>query len=226
MEEKSSYLVLRLEGVLQSWGESAKWDTRDSASMPSKSGVVGLIACAMGLTRDDPTIAELGEAIQIAIRADRPGTKTVDFQTITGDPLRNADGKPKSGGNTIISRRTYLQDASFLAVIQAEAEWKERIVQALKHPKWGLYLGRKSCVPSRPVLECEDAVGDDLLDVVRSYPAADRAVFPLTYETEIPVAYAASYTRSDERKPGNRNFERRKVWRGVIKEAVHVSDKD
>lgn len=225
MEEKSSFLVLRLEGALQSWGESAKWDTRDSASMPSKSGIVGLIACAMGLTRDDPTIAELGEAIQIAVRADRPGIKTVDFQTVTGDPLRTAEGKPR-GGNTIISQRTYLQDASFLAVIQTEPEWRERIVQALQHPKWALYLGRKSCVPSRPILECVDAVGDDLLDVVRSYPAADRAVFPMIYETEIPVDYAASYTRSDVRKTGNRNFERRKVWRGVIKEAADVSDKD
>lgn len=225
MEEKSSFLVLRLEGALQSWGESAKWDTRDSASMPSKSGIVGLIACAMGLTRDDPTIAELGEVIRIAVRADRPGIKTADFQTVTGAPLRTANGKPR-GGNTIISQRTYLQDASFLVVIQVEPEWRERIAQALQHPKWALYLGRKSCVPSRPILECVDAAGDDLLNVVHSYPAADRAVFPMSYETEIPVDYAASYTRPDVRKAGNRNFERRKVWRGVIKENGDVSDKN
>lgn len=34
-------LMLRLEGVLQSWGEHSRFDSRDSASMPTKSGVVG-----------------------------------------------------------------------------------------------------------------------------------------------------------------------------------------
>lgn len=225
MEEKSSFLVLRLEGVLQSWGESAKWDNRDSAAMPSKSGVVGLIACAMGLPREDPLIAELGASVCMAVRADRPGRKIEDFQTVTGNPLRTAEGKPR-GSNTIISRRTYLQDASFLVVLEAAPAWKEKIAEALQNPKWCMYLGRKSCVPSRPILECADAAGSSLLEVLRNYPAADRAVFPMTYETEIPLADSASYTRPDERKPGNRNFERRKVWRGVIQEAADVSDED
>lgn len=225
MEEKSSFLVLRLEGALQSWGESAKWDARDSASMPSKSGIVGLIACAMGLSREDPKAAELADAIRIAVRADRPGEKTVDFQTITGNPLLNAEGKPR-GGNTIISQRAYLQDASFLVVIETDFHWHQRIAAALRNPRWCIYLGRKNCVPSRPVLECENAGGRDVLEIVRTYPAANRAVFPLSYETEIPIDYAASYTRPDERKAGSRNFERRKVWRGVIKEAVHVPDEN
>lgn len=225
MAENASLLVLRLEGALQSWGENAKWDIRDSASMPTKSGIVGLIACAMGLERDDSAIAELSSAITVAIRADRPGTKTEDFQTITGAPLRNAEGKPR-GSNTIISKRTYLQDASFLVVISSDAAWQDRIVSALKNPKWCIYLGRKNCVPSRPVLECENMAGTDMLEVIRMYPAAERAVYPLTYETDIPISYAGSYTRPDERKPGYRNFERRKVWRGVIKEADSVSDKN
>lgn len=225
MAEKSSLLVLRLEGALQSWGERAKWDDRDSASMPSKSGIVGLLACAMGLEREDPEITALSEAISVTVRADRPGIKAVDFQTITGDPLRTANGGKRSPG-TVISKRIYLQDASFLVVIAADALWHDRIAAALKAPKWCVYLGRKTCVPSRPVLECEAPEEQDPLKLIRTYPAADRAVYPMTFETDIPLSQAASYTRPDERKPGWRSFERRMVWRGVIEEDSHVSDEN
>ena len=77
-------LALRLEGVLQSWGDHAKWETRDSADFPSKSGVVGLLSCAMGLERDNPEITALSDSVQIAVRADRPGTRMLDFHTVQG----------------------------------------------------------------------------------------------------------------------------------------------
>ena len=44
MAETKQLLVLRLDGPLQSWGENAKWDFRDSSTMPTKSGIVGLLA--------------------------------------------------------------------------------------------------------------------------------------------------------------------------------------
>ena len=150
MTGNQTFLVLRLEGALQSWGESAKWDARDSAELPTKSGVVGLLGCALGLERGDPALAALSAAMRMAVRADRPGTRTVDFQTVTGDPLRNAEGKPKSTGNTIISRRAYLQDACFTVVLELEEPWRERVAAALRDPRWCICLGRKNYVPSRP----------------------------------------------------------------------------
>ena len=118
MAETKALLVLRLEGALQAWGEMSKWDFRDSADLPTKSGIVGLLGCALGLERGDPELSALSESVRLAIRADRPGVRTVDFQTVTGDPLRNAEGKPKSGGNTIISRHAYLQDACFTVFLE------------------------------------------------------------------------------------------------------------
>lgn len=229
MAEKSSLLVLRLEGAMQSWGDGSKWDDRDSTSMPSKSGIVGLLACAMGLEREDTEIAALSEAISVTVRADRPGTKAVDFQTVTTLPgyhLQTANGGRRSSGDTIISRRTYLQDASFLVVIAAEPIWHERIITALKAPKWCVCLGRKNCVPSRPVLECEAPVERDLLKLIRTYPVADRAVYPMIFETDVPLSNAVSYTKPDERRPGDRSFVRRTVWRGIIEEDSHVSDEN
>jgi CRISPR system Cascade subunit CasD len=49
-------LFLRLEGPLQSWGERARWDVRDTAPEPTKSGVIGLLACALGLSADEDWI--------------------------------------------------------------------------------------------------------------------------------------------------------------------------
>ena len=53
-------LFLRLEGPLQSWGERGRWSVRDTALEPTKSGVIGLIACALGY-RDDTQIRPLSE---------------------------------------------------------------------------------------------------------------------------------------------------------------------
>ena len=61
MAEKTPLIALRLEGALQSWGDHSKWDERDSGSFPSKSGVVGLIACAMGLERGSEELLALAD---------------------------------------------------------------------------------------------------------------------------------------------------------------------
>lgn len=122
MEEKKTLLILRLEGVLQAWGDHSKWDRRDSGDFPSKSGVVGLLACAMGLERGDPEIAALSSVLHMAVRADRPGVRILDLHTAQGYPLYNAEGKPRQN-NTVLSRRWYLQDASFLAVLDLPDEW-------------------------------------------------------------------------------------------------------
>lgn len=167
-------LALRLEGVLQSWGDHAKWETRDSADFPSKSGVVGLLACAMGLERDNSEITALSDSVQIAVRADRPGTRMLDFHTVQGRPrLYTAAGARTPDKSTIVSKRWYLQDASFLVLIETDEPWRERICQALKAPKWPIYLGRKSCVPSRPVLDGITTEYEDLLDALRRYPPAN-----------------------------------------------------
>ena len=93
MAERKHLLILRLEGAMQSWGENAKWDFRDSSTMPTKSGIVGLLGCAMGEERGSQVLLELARSITVAVRADRPGAKFVDFQTVQGDPLMAATGK-------------------------------------------------------------------------------------------------------------------------------------
>lgn len=42
------YLLLWLEAPLQAWGHDSRFGRRDSLDFPTKSGVLGLLACAMG----------------------------------------------------------------------------------------------------------------------------------------------------------------------------------
>ena len=117
MDDKKALIVLVLEGALQSWGDHSKWDERDSGDFPTKSGVVGLIACAMGIERGSAELAGLSDSIRIAVRADRPGTKAMDYHTAQGHPLRTAEGKRAPGASTVVSYRWYLEDACFTVFI-------------------------------------------------------------------------------------------------------------
>ena len=226
VEGKTNLIVLRLEGVMQSWGEDSKWNHRGSSQMPTKSGIVGLLACAMGLGRDDHDIVELGKAITLAIRADRPGMIMTDFQTVTGSPLMTAEGKPRGGGNTFISRRDYLQDASFTVFLEAREGWEERIVNALSNPVWPVYLGRKSCVPSRPVLMETTLEYSSLQDAVKRYPLSERSIKPVEYELEVGNDSLSSFSRTDQRISIDRGFTSRHVWRGTVRGDDNVSVKD
>ena len=225
MEERKTILVLRLEGPLQSWGENAKWDFRDSSTMPTKSGIVGLLGCAMGQEQGSQVLVELAQSITVAVRADRPGAKFVDFQTVQGDPLMAATGKPKTTGNTILSPHAYLQDASFTIFIDTTPEWQQRIISALENPRWCMYLGRKHYVPSRPIL-ADRMEAADLMEALKEYPAAERAEKTMTYECEHPDSTAASIQRPDDLIGTNRQFQLRRVWRGSVerKEEQDVSD--
>ena len=119
-------LFLRLEGPFQSWGERARWSVRDTAPEPTKSGVVGLLGCALGLNKDED-LRNLNGAIRIGVRCERPGNMLVDFHTVVGGVL-SAEGKVKKTASTrkpetVISFRSYLCDASFLAAVLASPEW-------------------------------------------------------------------------------------------------------
>jgi CRISPR system Cascade subunit CasD len=132
-------LFLRLEGPLQSWGERARWSVRDTAPEPTKSGIVGLLACALGLGSDDD-LHQLSRSIHLGVRCDRPGTRLVDYHTV-------------GGGYPYPTLLAYLCDASFLAAIQSGPDLIAELAEAVQNPHWPIYLGRKSCPPARPPYE-------------------------------------------------------------------------
>lgn len=171
-------LFLRLEGPLQAWGDNSQWSERRTAPEPTKSGIVGLLACALGW-KDDERIAALSRAIQIGVRCDVIGTAAPlrDYHTVGGGyttpQLLNAKGEPKySSGkpHTEPTWRYYLCDASFLAAVRADGEIIAQLAHAVQFPVWPPSLGRKSCVPTRPPF---DEVGDyeSIADALENHPA-------------------------------------------------------
>ena len=94
-------LLLRLAAPLQSWGSDSKFETRKTDREPTKSGVVGLLAAALGLRRDDTEGLARLNGLRFAVRADQEGSLLVDFHTA------------KSRDTSYVTYRHYLQDAVF-----------------------------------------------------------------------------------------------------------------
>jgi CRISPR system Cascade subunit CasD len=151
-------VFLRLDGPLQSWGVTSRFVVRETADVPSKSGVLGLICAAMGLRREAAN-GELEKlaALRMGVRIDRPGTKITDYHTAGAKlGMMSAAGVIKKTGTTgeietHVMRKEYLCDAAFLVALQGDASTVGKIVAKLQDPVWPPFLGRKSCPPSAPV---------------------------------------------------------------------------
>jgi len=134
-------LSLVLAGPLQAWGADSRFTTRASEEAPTKSGVIGLLAAAKGLRRTDPL--EEFAALRFAVRLDQPGAHLRDFQTARS--LDESKVMP-------LSERHYLADGRYLVGLEADTSLLEGLVDALLHPAHPLYLGRRSCPPSEPLV--------------------------------------------------------------------------
>ncbi|BCL28559.1 type I-E CRISPR-associated protein Cas5/CasD [Streptomyces aurantiacus] len=151
-------LLLRLTGPLQSWGERSHFNERDTARFPTRSGVIGLLASALGRHRGD-SLDDLTR-LSITIRADRPGVLLRDLHTVGGGlpakaTVTTAEGKKRSGGTgTLVTHRSYLADAAFTLALTAgdDAPLLGQAAAALAAPHWPPYLGRRSCPPEGPLL--------------------------------------------------------------------------
>jgi len=149
-------LFIRLEGPLQSWGLRARWGERDTALEPTKSGVIGLLACALGWGTDrQEDIRSLSAGLRCGVRVDRPGRLLIDYHTVVGG-VRSADGRIKITQSTrepetVVSHRFYLCGASFLVAVQGEDATIARVSDALQAPVWPPFLGRRSCPPTEPL---------------------------------------------------------------------------
>ncbi|MET9512772.1 type I-E CRISPR-associated protein Cas5/CasD [Streptomyces flavidovirens] len=163
-----SVLTLRLAGPLQSWGVGSRHNIRTTLPYPSKSGIVGLLAAACGIPRDgspsdttNVTLADLA-ALRLAVRADQPGELLVDYHTVSGashapaEPAQQRlptadDGRLQAKDSTKITRRHYLSDATFTAYLEGDLDLLTTVAHAVRRPRFPLFLGRRSCPPSKPL---------------------------------------------------------------------------
>jgi CRISPR system Cascade subunit CasD len=101
-----------------------------------------MLAAALGIQRnDDPKKLEPLTALRFGVRAEKEGRLLKDFHMVHS---------PKT---TDVTERHYLSDAVFLVALESEdTAFLQKIAEALQHPVYPLYLGRKSCPPTLPIV--------------------------------------------------------------------------
>ena len=178
------YLLLWLEGPLQSWGHDSRFGRRDTLGFPTKSGVLGLLCCALGAGGEQrewlASLANLDLQLVACTPADKLSKAAPrlpllrDFHMVgsgydDADPWQSllipktSEGKKAVGGGTKMTYRYYLQDMAFAVVLQVPADQAETLAAALQNPVWEIYLGRKACVPTELVYQGTFATADDAL---------------------------------------------------------------
>lgn len=156
-----STLLLRISAPLQSWGYESKFETRRTSREPTKSGVIGLLASALGRSRDE-SVQDLNE-LYFGVRVDHEGELIRDYHTA----YRHSKHKTKC--RTYVTHRYYLSDAVFLVGLESDnEELLQKLNNAVLSPAFPLFLGRRSCPPTLPlslgIRECS------LLEALQSEP--------------------------------------------------------
>ncbi len=154
-------LALLLDGPMQSWGHASRFERRTTALHPTRSALFGLIAAALGIDKHGPNeAAQLARfsalratVVSLPRRSRRNGERLIqrleDYHTVTG--IRRAGGKVDDDA-TVQTYRHYLLDARFGVLLEGPSVLLEEIAAGLQNPKWGVWLGRKCCLPASPVL--------------------------------------------------------------------------
>lgn len=153
------YVALRLEGPLQSWGFDSQYNRRNTGLMPTRSAIAGMCCAAIGFPRgsheEENFLKSFGSIRMTTIAISRnvdnnilPVRRLQDFHTVQN--TRRASGEIDK--DCVITHRQYLMDAAFGVLLEGNYVLLNKIAEALTDPKWGIYLGRKACIPSAPVL--------------------------------------------------------------------------
>ncbi len=161
------YILMWLEGPLQSWGFDSRYDRRNTLSFPTKSGVIGIICAALGEGgKQQGLLAEFAPGdMRVFAFPRKYGRKPAllplqDFQMVGSGydekdswqslliPKKSDGGKPTGNNGSKMTYRYYLQDMAFAVLLEVPAEKASTISDALISPVWDLSLGRKCCVPT------------------------------------------------------------------------------
>jgi CRISPR system Cascade subunit CasD len=173
------YILLWIEAPLQAWGADSKFGRRDTLPFPTKSGVLGLVLCAMGASGpQNELLAKLSSGVLqiVSYVRSKPGKDGQARVKGGKEPLlrdfhmvgsgyddkdiwqkllipKTSEGKPAVGGGSKMTYRYYLQDACFAAVLEVPADMNDSISNALQNPVYDLYFGRKNCVPAEQIFQ-------------------------------------------------------------------------
>lgn len=202
-------LAIYLDAPLQAWGASSKYQYRETNHFPTKSALIGLLAAAVGVDKHDPDEAEHIaplNALRLIVakipQAKIQSGRLSDFHTIGGGFNKDAGLREKlsiprkaSGApfGTVITRRAYLTDARFIALFQGPEKVLSPLKDALLNPVFGVWLGRKTCIPASPLTPTlAESPNEALANLLELLPDFEAANHPLE-----------SLERQEEAEPGS-----------------------
>jgi CRISPR system Cascade subunit CasD len=229
-------LAIYLDGPMQSWGVASRFQYRETENLPTKSGVLGIVAAAIGIDKyaaDEAEhlkpLANLQFSVFQAFRIDqqRSVQRLSDFHTVGGGYPDTPQGKlnvspnaekSKSGAlqwktpekRTVPTHRTYLTDARFIAILEGDPDVLSQCADALRNPRWGVWFGRKTCLPASPLCPTLADSGEQALQALAEKAGVtlgEGQIQPSSVEADAwflpdsPVAY------------GSREFNSRPVQR-------------
>ncbi|EGW52931.1 type I-E CRISPR-associated protein Cas5/CasD [Candidatus Endoriftia persephonae] len=200
----ADYLLFRLYGPMAAWGDTAVGEFRPSHGHPTRTGVLGLVAAALGITRDNEAqLLALDRGCRIAVRLDAPGELLRDYHTTQVPPQQRKgrhytrrDELNADKLHTILSQRDYRTDTAASIALSLGTDAKislDRIKHALQRPALPLYLGRKSCPLALP-LAPEIIIADSLSSAFAAYPDSLAQLNEITQESR---AYGDGLPRPD-----------------------------
>ena len=185
------HLILNLESPLLAFGGETIDNYGVIRPFPAASMLTGLLANALGWRRvERERHQQLQDRLVFAARIDREpagGVRLTDFQTAqlaADDRGWTTRGFPESragGANTYkaphLRYRDYYADMRVTVALRLEpaedAPTLEELVDAVREPARPLFIGRKPCLPSRPL--CGGFVeGGTVLDALLKTPLGGR----------------------------------------------------
>lgn len=175
------FLILKLHGQMQAWGEHSFEGNRPSANFPTRSGLLGLLGACLGIRRNErEKLQALAVSIGMAVRIDercilrRDGTirrlkmvKITDYHTIM---KARKDYSGLKSHDTIQTWREYLYDAEFTVALWNQPKAVlvlDDLEKAVKCPYFTPYLGRRSCPITRPLYQ-DRLEASDVLEALKA----------------------------------------------------------
>lgn len=194
------YLLLWLEGPLQSWGTDSKFDFRKTMPFPSQSGVFGMLLAASGDSGpQEELLAQMTEAPFSVITFKNKTRMLLDFHMVGNgydekDPWetlhipRKSDGTKAVGGGAKRTYREFLQNRTFAVTLGLQEKLAEKFANALQAPVYDLYLGRKCCPPTSMIFhgyfDSEQNADDALKKILNAEPEQQRHIPEMIYQTD------------------------------------------
>ena len=229
-------VLIKLAAPLQSWGVDGHFVERRTRYQPTKSGLVGLLAAALGKSRTED-ISDLA-MLAYGVRTDQPGHYEQDFQTAHKMEL-NSHGQMVFGSKKSdalpVSKRYYLSDAVFVAGIQADDDMLATLADALLHPAFPLFLGRRSCPPACKLL-MDVHEGVDLMQALESTPWQASQWYRRTQEKQVELEVMRDKLPNEDGADNQENVhdvplsfsqeKREYSWRSAVHEYIVVENPD